>query len=97
MNLRDVFPSAQFSPPATAEMIAEVESTLGITLPKELRQFYLECDGFREDRGNAKYLFSLIEEDYIGSLLTITRFFWQEVTIPNLKGFVFFGSSQGTT
>ena len=72
MNLRDVFPNARFSPPATAEMTAGVESTLGVKLPKGLRQFYLECDGFREERGNAKYLFSPVEENYIGSLLTMT-------------------------
>jgi hypothetical protein len=95
MNLRDVFPNARFSPPATEQRIAEVESALGVKLPEELREFYLECDGFREDRGNAKYLLSLIEEDYIGSLVTITKFLWQEFTVPNLRHFVFFGSSSG--
>ena len=54
---------------------------------------YLECNGFREDRGNAKYLLSLREEDYVGSLLTITRMLWSSIADPNLKPFVFFGSS----
>ena len=95
MDLRDVFPNARFSPPATEGVIAEVEATLGIKLPRELRECYLQCDGFREDRGNAKYLLSLMEDDYIGSLLSMTTFFWKEVTTPNLKDFVFFGSSSG--
>ncbi len=95
MSLRDEFPHAQFSPPATKEMIAEVESALGITMPQELRELYLECDGFREDRGNSKYLLSLLEEDYIGSLVTMTEHLWHTVTVPCLKPFIFFGSSSG--
>ena len=95
MSLRDTFPIAQFSPPATEQLIAEAESALGITLPKTLRNLYLECDGFREDRGHAKYLFSLLDEDYIGSLVTMTRYFWNEVKTPCLMPFVFFGSSSG--
>ena len=95
MNLRDVFPDARFSPPATEALISEVESILDVKLPKKLRGFYLECDGFREDRGNAKYLFSVVEEDYIGSLLTMTTHFWNEVEIPCLTPFVFVVSSSG--
>ena len=56
---------------------------------------YLECDGFREDKGNAKYLFSLTHEDFIGSLVSITKFLWTEAKMPSLKSFVFFGSSGG--
>jgi len=52
-------------------------------------------DGFREDRGNAKYLLSLIDEDFIGSLVTITKHLWQEVKSPCLTPFLFFGSSSG--
>lgn len=59
---------------------------LGVTLPSKLRKLYLECDGFREDRGNAKYLFSLLDEGNVGSLVTITRHFWHEVTVPCLDG-----------
>ena len=95
MSLRAKFPNAQFSPPATEQSIAETESALGITLPEGLRNFYLECDGFREDRGNAKYLFSLVEDDYVGSLVTMTRYYWNEFNVPNFKPFVFFGSSSG--
>lgn len=76
-------------------MIADVESALDVKLPKELRGFYLECDGFREDRGNAKYLFSLVDEDYVGSLVTWTKHFWHEFTVPCLRPFTFFGSSSG--
>ena len=93
MNLRDAFPNALFSPPATEELISDVETALGTTLPEQLRRLYLECDGFREDRGNAKYLFSLLDEDYVGSLVTMTKHFWHEVKTPCLTPFVFFGSS----
>ena len=68
---------------------------LGIGLPDQLRVLYLECNGFREDRGNAKYLFSLTDDGFIGSLVGITKFLWAEVKHPNLKSFVFFGSSSG--
>ncbi len=95
MSLRDKFPNARFSPPATEETIGKVEAALGITLPEQLRRLYLECDGFREDRGNAKYLFSLFDEDHIGSLVTMTKFFWNEVKAPCLTAFVFVGSSSG--
>lgn len=95
MNLRNMFPNARYSSPATERLIAEAQRALGVTLPEELRNFYLQCDGFREDRGNAKYLFSLLDEDTIGSLVTITRYFWQQVSVPDLSAFVFFGSSGG--
>ena len=52
MGLRDIFPNARFSSPATEELIAE--AALEVTLPNELRKLYLEGDGFREDRGNAR-------------------------------------------
>ena len=35
------------------------------------------------------------EEDFIGSVVQISKFLWTEVTSPNLKSFVFFGSSSG--
>jgi hypothetical protein len=74
-----------------------VERQLAVTLPDQLRQLYLECDGFREDRGNAKYLLSLVDEDHIGSLLGMTRFWWNEWKgrLPRLDEYVFFGSSSG--
>lgn len=95
MNIREAFPNAVFAPPATEKMISDAESILGVTLPSELRDLYLQCDGFREDRGNAKYLLSLMEDDFIGSLVTITKQFWQEIKSPCLTPFVFFGSSSG--
>ncbi|HWA26884.1 MAG TPA: SMI1/KNR4 family protein [Lacunisphaera sp.] len=95
MSLRDLFPSGRFSLPATESAIASVEEQLGVRLPEKLRRLYFECDGFREDKGNAKYLLSLTEEDSIGSVLSTTKFMWTEVKRPDLKPFVFFGFSAG--
>lgn len=64
-------------------------------LPEQLRRLYRECDGFREDRGNAKYLLSLTEVDDIGSLVSVTEFWWAEWRVPDLRPFVFFGWSGG--
>ena len=52
--LHTFFPNARFSPPATETAIADAESQLGIQLPTQLRILNLICDGFREDKGNAK-------------------------------------------
>jgi len=93
--LRTIFQNGRFSPPATEASVAAVEAILGLRLPDQLRRLYFDCDGFREDRGNAKYLLSLTEVDHVGSLLTTTRFLWNEITLPNLKSFVFFGLSGG--
>ena len=78
-SLREIFPRGRFRPPATELQIAEVESQLGVAFPEQLRLLYLECDGFREDRGNSKYLLSLTEKDFIGSLLETTRWMWTDV------------------
>ncbi len=88
----------RFSAPATPADIAQVERELGVTLPDQLRALYLESDGFREPRGNAKYLLSLLEEDSVGSLLSTTRFWWNEGPnvadgAPRFSGHVFFGMS----
>lgn len=95
--LRELFPNGHFSPAATLAAIEAVETDLGVRLPEQLRQLYVECDGFREDRGNAKYLLSLTNEDFIGSLLRTTRFWWEgsKVNHPDLdfRPFVFFGYS----
>jgi hypothetical protein len=93
--LRTLFPNARFWPPATAAAIADAESQLGTQLPLQLRALYLICDGFREDKGNAKYLFSLTDEDFIGSLVSITKYMWTEWRKPDLRPFLFFGSSSG--
>ncbi len=93
--LKQSFPQARFSTPATADAISATELALGLRIPDQLRAFYLECDGFREDKGNAKYLFSLNEDDFIGSVVKITTFLWTEIASPNLKAFIFFGSSSG--
>ncbi|MFC5740812.1 SMI1/KNR4 family protein [Dyella tabacisoli] len=95
--LRMMYPYGEFGAAATGEDIAAVETALGVRLPEQLRALYLECDGFREDRGNAKYLLSLTDEDHIGSLKSLTMFCWTEFkgTWPDLdlSPYVFFGSS----
>lgn len=93
--LRELFPLGRFAPPATESAIAAIEERLAVRLPDQLRRLYFECDGFREDRGNAKYLLSLTSEDAIGSLLTTTLFMWTEYASPDLRPFVFFGFSGG--
>jgi hypothetical protein len=95
MSPRELFPDGRFSPPASDEQIARVEAELGLRLPDQLRRLYLECDGFREDRGNAKYLLSLLEEDHIGSVVTVTRCMWTEFERPDLRSFIFFGCASG--
>jgi hypothetical protein len=71
--LKTLFPDGRFSPPATEAAIDDAESQLGVQIPSQLRSLYLICDGFREDKGNTKYLFSLTNEDFIGALVTVTR------------------------
>ena len=97
--LKKLFPHGTFSPAATDNQITAVESALSIKFPEQLRNLYRQCDGFREDKGNAKYLFSLTEDDFIGSLKSITEFCWSEFkeTWPtlDLTPFIFFGSSSG--
>jgi SMI1 / KNR4 family (SUKH-1) len=93
--LKTLFPDGRFSPPATEAAIDDAESQLGVQIPSQLRSLYLICDGFREDKGNAKYLFSLTNEDFIGSLVTVTRHLWTECRTPDLRRFLFFGSSSG--
>jgi hypothetical protein len=95
MSPQEAFPNGRFSPPATDEQIARAEAELGLRLPDQLRRLYLHCDGFREDRGNAKYLLSLSDEDGIGSLVTLTRTMWTEFETPDLRPFVFFGCASG--
>ena len=97
--LKKFFPHGTFSPAATNDQIAAVELALGVKFPEQLRNLYLQCDGFREDKGNAKYLFSLTEEDFIGSLKSMTEFCRSEFKeiwpTLDLTPFIFFGSSSG--
>src|SRR5262245_16993664 len=98
MILHEMFPRGHFSPPATESAISAAEATLNILFPEQLRVLYLECDGFREDKGNAKYLLSLTENDYIGSLIKINRLWWSEwnyYSSLRLDSFLFFGMSSG--
>jgi cell wall assembly regulator SMI1 len=100
MSLRALFPGGRFAAGASADQIRRAEEVLKVRLPDQLRALYLECDGFREPKGNAKYLFSLMEEDFIGSLVSVTQFWWQEwkqVAPAHMRidftPYVFFGSS----
>lgn len=99
VRLQETFPTASFAAPATDEQISRAEYHLGVNLPQQLRSLYQQCDGFREPLGNAKYLLALLEEDFIGSLVSVTRFAWQEWTGLDrgydAKPFIFFGSSSG--
>jgi len=94
---RHLFPKSKFGEPANSEHLENIEAELGVKLPEQLRELYLDCDGFREDRGNAKYLLSLTDEDKIGSLVKTTKFYWEEwpeyQPKLNFRPFVFFGSS----
>ena len=88
------FPLAHLSPPAAEQAIAAAKAMLGILLPGRLPERYGECNGFREDRGNAQYLFPLLGSDAGGgSLVGMSRFMWTEFQKPDLRPFVFFGSS----
>jgi len=97
--LKELFPRGRFSAAATNKAIASAEVTLGVKFPEQLKVLYLECDGFREDLGNAKYLLSLTDEDFIGSLITLTKFHWEDVKKDwpqlDLSPYIFFGSSSG--
>ena len=94
MILREIFPNAIFYEPKIT-LIPVIEEELGLQIPTQLKNLYAETDGFREDIGNAKYLFSLKEEDSIGSLLSITKYFHEAAILPKAEGFLFFGSSSG--
>lgn len=93
MLIKDVFPKAHLEPPATESDIAAAEESIGIRLPEQLRKLYLECNGFREDKGNAQYLFPLAAGD--SSLVRITKFMWTDFAglAPDFKPYVFFGAS----
>ncbi len=73
MSLRAAFPNSHMSDPASSEAIDKVEEKLGVKFPPALRALYLECDGFREPKGNVKYLLSLTNDDFIGSLIKTTQ------------------------
>ncbi len=90
--IKTVFPNGLFNPPATEAEIRLVEGELNVRLPEQLRQLYLETNGFREESGNASYLFSLTANAG-SSLLDVTLCMWQEFDVPDLSPFVFFGNN----
>jgi len=93
-DVRTAFPDGRFSPPADASSIASVEEKLGIALPPNLRAIYLSFDGFREPIGNAAYVWQLFPAE--GGLVSMTQLIWSYAaggTFPDLRDYVFFGSS----
>ena len=90
--IKTVFPNGLFNPPATEAEIRLVEGELNVRLPEQLRQLYLETNGFREEGSHASYLFSLAESSG-SSLLDVTLCMWQEFEVPDLSPFVFFGNN----
>jgi hypothetical protein len=87
--IREVFPNARCSPPASAAAITEAGVALKLEIPDVLRQLYHECNGFREDRGNAEYLLPLSD------LVELSTMLWLEFDQPDLKPFLFYGSTSG--
>lgn len=91
--LRQAFPNGRFNEPASMADIALAEAELGAALPLELKDLYVEANGFREPKGNAQYLSPLSE------LVSSTNFMWRDlaasipgVAFPDFRPFVFFGS-----
>lgn len=50
-RIRGWSPSAEFSPPCTAEALARTETELGVALPSALRELLLESDGVQGEHG----------------------------------------------
>ncbi|WP_405201676.1 SMI1/KNR4 family protein [Dokdonia sp. LLG6352-1] len=92
MTLKEIFPKATYSEPKFF-LIPQIEMELELKMPQKLKKLYLETDGFRENIGNSKYLFSLKDDDGIGSLLSTTKFFHNEKIFPDIHKYIFFGSS----
>lgn len=88
-KLHELFPTGNFSPPASIEEISQVEQSLEVALPEQLRLLLLESNGFREPKGFANYLLPL------DSILKTTQYMWTEVSLVDLLGFIFFGYSGG--
>jgi len=98
MSLKATIPNAILGDPAQPDEIDRAECALGVRFPSILRELYLACDGFREPKGNAKYLLSLADEDFIGSLIETTRSLWADREYWKPTGidptdFIFFGYS----
>ena len=99
MSVRDAFPNATLPEPASLDEICEVESQLQVKFPQSLKDLYLECDGFREPKGNSQNLLSLRKGT--SSLFETTRFLWagEEYWRPtgiDPTEYIFFGSSSAS-
>src|SRR4051794_6336330 len=82
-EVRSAFPDGVFRAPATPEEIAESERLLGHRLPPQLRDLYLDFNGFQGPT-NAPFLFPLLERLSAGgqSLVAYTLFFRGEDYFP---------------
>jgi hypothetical protein len=90
--LAQAFPHGRFQPPATIDAIEAAEKRLGVQFPSQLRELYLQCDGFCEPAGNASYLLPLeYAVDETEKLWTLHEVL-VETKLPDFRPFVFFGS-----
>ena len=82
-EVRRAFPDGVFKSPASLDAIAAAESLLGHALPAQLRDLYLNFDGFLGPT-NAPFLHPLLERPGPGgeSLVTFTLFFRGERYFP---------------
>ena len=83
-EVRSAFSNGDFGAPATLEAIATAERLLGHELPLQVRNLYLEFDGFHGPT-NAPFLFPVLERPRPGaeSLVTYTLFFRGEDYFPD--------------
>ena len=83
-DVRRVFPQATFGAPACEADIAEAERLLGHPLPSDLRNLYLEFDGFLGPT-DATFLYPVLIRPHPGgeSLATYTQFFRTETGMPD--------------
>jgi hypothetical protein len=82
-DVRAAFPESTFGSAVSEAEIAEAERQLGNKLPGELRDLYLEFDGFLGPTA-APFLFPILRQPQAGgeSLTTYTQFFRAEVGMP---------------
>jgi hypothetical protein len=83
-EVRSAFPDGVFSAPATPEVIVTAERVLGHELPSQVRNLYLEFNGFHGPT-NAPFLFPVLERPGPSgeSLVTYTLFFRGEDYFPD--------------
>jgi hypothetical protein len=83
---------AKFARPATEARIAGVEQSLGLKLPEQLREFWLEADGFTADYGS-RVIWSVIHLEEQNRQFRTTRAF-KELYMP-FDHLLLFGDHSG--